>query len=383
MKRGLWAILHFLAALLATAVIALTVLPMIRSGNWVIQAAEFPRLQILGVAGVVAAALSVCLWGRGRKPHLVTLLVLTFAAMVWQTMHILPFTRLWPREIAQATRTDVRFLVSNLKVKNGQHATVREVLAAEEADVLLLIEIDETWAEALAPLRERFTHHSEELRGEGLGIALWSKVPVNAVEVRHLVSDKRASIHADMTIAGREVAFVGLHPAPPGLPSDNGERYDSRIRDAELMKVADEIELRPDHHWIIAGDFNDVAWSGTTKLFKEVSGLSDPRVGRELLNTYDAQRPLLRYPIDHVFLSDSFATRAMRRIRVHGSDHFAVVIDLEIAKSDAAPPEREPEKEQEAEEMEREGEQDAAKHGEGDGAERDTGPGNAPAPPDS
>jgi endonuclease/exonuclease/phosphatase (EEP) superfamily protein YafD len=80
--------------------------------------------------------------------------------------------------------------------------------------------------------------------------------------------------------------------------------------------------------WIVAGDFNDVAWSHTTRLFKRLSGLHDPRIGRGLLNTYHARRPLLRYPLDHTFMSAGFAVHELRRVRAPGSDHFAVKLRL-------------------------------------------------------
>ncbi len=79
---------------------------------------------------------------------------------------------------------------------------------------------------------------------------------------------------------------------------------------------------------IVAGDLNDVAWSRTNELFQEVSGLLDPRVGRGLYSTYNAHRPLLRWPLDHVFFEPSFEVEALRRMGHIGSDHFPVFISL-------------------------------------------------------
>jgi hypothetical protein len=100
-------------------------------------------------------------------------------------------------------------------------------------------------------------------------------------------------------------------------------------RDAEVVVLGREIDEQTEHRpTLIAGDFNDVAWSHTTDLFIKLSGLLDPRKGRGLFNTFHADYPLFRFPLDHVFHSNDFRLVALEVLGYVGSDHFPVLPEL-------------------------------------------------------
>lgn len=347
-----------------------TFLPLLSTGKWYVRWWDFPRLQ-LAVLLFLALSTSAFLIIKSTEPiaacvEPMTWMLLLAGAFFWQCSHIIQFSSMWSKEIpdsVERSATEIKFMVANLNYENQESArTVIRDLEEENADVLLLIEVDERWNRELVTLRDKYKYHYEYVRGEGLGISIWSQLEMRDSETKFLISDRRASLWTSLVSGSGEVInFVGVHPTPPGLLDSTGEtRRDSRVRDAELILVAKEIASRRNESWVVAGDFNDVAWSHTTRLFKRTSGLLDPRVGRSYMGTFIAQYPPCRCPIDHVFLSEVFAVKELSRKRVAGSDHFAVIAVVTTERSQAGvSPRMEGNDKQDAREIIEEGKEDA------------------------
>ena len=328
-------ILSWLGVVLTVALLILTLLPIVKTGHWVARICDFPRVQILALSILPIALLALAIGLDGSSPLRFAMLGMLAGIAVWQFSHIVRYTRYWPCEVAVTPQgMSLTVMIVNLDYQNEQKDRVRETLMAHDADLLLLIEIDEQWERGLADVLDDYPHREGVVRGEGLGIVLASKFPMRDIEVRHLVSEERTSVHAVIGVYGEVLRVSALHPTPPGLKSDQGDRHDSRKRDAELVLVAKEIQESEPQHRVVMGDLNDVAWSHTTRLFRRLSGLRDPRIGRSLLNTYHAQRPLFRYPLDHIFVSDEIAVSRLERVRVPGSDHFGVLATIHIPEGE-------------------------------------------------
>ena len=315
--------------------IASVLLPLIPTGKWWIRLWDFPKVQFLGIGLITLILLGMSAQNQQWDNLLTVNAIAVLLCCLWLLRRILPFTFIWPKEVQTAKTSEeprIKTAIINLMYDNQSHEQAVEKLQHVDDDLLLLIEIDQPWHDQLNELKNQYKYHIQAIRSNGLGLALWSKHQIIDHHIEHLVFKDRASIFADIKLTnGQVIRYAGLHPTPPGLQDKKQDsRFDSWIRDAELIKIANRIQEDPTAHWLVAGDFNDVAWSHTTRLFKRISGLKDPRIGRRLLHSYHAQYWLMRYPLDHVFVSPSYKLHDLKRELTPGSDHFAIHVTLTL-----------------------------------------------------
>ncbi len=367
MQQAWWLIASWTLRATIGFLVVTALAPFFRVGWWPVRLCDFPRMQ-LGILAVVAV-LAVVGWAfaQGWRIEHAALSALAVAVAVWQLSHAVPYTPLWPKASPDAApgAEVVRLAVLNLDYRNPKRDESLRVIERIDADLLVLVEVDRAWENALAPLADRYPHRAGAVLDDGLGLLLWSKLPLRGARTRYIVTDERPSIWTEVDMGEAGFAqFVAVHPSPPGMMTDDGDREDSRKRDAELVLVAKEVAEHSGLAHIVAGDFNDVAWSHTTRLFEQLSGLKDPRIGRGLFSTYHARYPMLRYPIDQVFVSEGFATARLARVLIPGSDHLGIISDLALVRQTTDAPDADAEDRNEAREIVDEGQEDAAEDGE-------------------
>ncbi|NND67450.1 MAG: endonuclease, partial [Halioglobus sp.] len=199
-----------------------------------------------------------------------------------------------------------------------------ELVREHSPDILVTLESDQWWEGHLEVLTAAMPHANRCPLDNLYGMHVYSRLLLDDVEICYLVEDDIPSMHATVELrTGDRVRAHFLHPAPPS-PTQNTE---SSERDAELVVVAQSI-AGSDLPVIVTGDLNDVAWSATTRLFRKISGLLDPRVGRGVFNTFHVDYPFLRWPLDHLFHSRHFTVQDIRRLPSIGSDHFPLLARL-------------------------------------------------------
>lgn len=316
--------------------ILLTVKPFIRSTNWFIRLGDFPRLQILIIL-LFSLVLNVYLF-RTQNYFDYFLSVSSIIAIIYQAYCIYPFTFLHRREVQKAREydddsTNFSLLIFNVLMENENHKEVVELIKNVNADAVLLAEPNQHWADNLAELTTFYKHKVSYLLENHYGMIFFSNLEIHDTEIQFIIQEDIPSIHTQIKLrSGDDIAFHGVHPRPP-VPEERGRSIE---RDGELLLVGKAVR-ESNLPCIVAGDMNDAAWSYSTRLFKRISGLLDPRVGRGFYNTFHAKYWIFRLPLDHVFHSHHFRLINLKVIKNScGSDHFPVLIKLSYEKDAAA-----------------------------------------------
>jgi endonuclease/exonuclease/phosphatase (EEP) superfamily protein YafD len=313
------------------------------SARWWVRVWDFPRLQIAVIAATAGVLYAIFFHHGGVAGGL--LLAATAACVLWQLRKVFPYTPIARTQVQRSTRvaprragpqeSSFRLLISNVRMENTRFELLLATVRDTDPDVVLAVETDEKWARALEPLSRDYPHVVRQPQDNWYGLMLFSRLPLVDPRVDFLVQDDIPSVHTGVRLGNGEVIHLhGLHPRPPEPIRDQ----DSTPRDAELVVVGTAVGKTPDRPTVVAGDLNDVAWSPTSEHFMRLSRLLDPRCGRGMYNSYNADNRFMRYPLDHVFHSNQFRLVELRRLPNVGSDHFPMLVELSYEPD--APPEQ-------------------------------------------
>lgn len=326
--------LLLISRVLAGLLIAVTALSVVQSARWWIRIWDFPRPQIM--VGLVIAG-GIELWADAEAGAWIAAACALAAG--WQLRRIFPYTRLARSEMPMpaAGNADRCFCVLSLNVlqTNRNYGATLQLLERVDPDILLLMETDDGWADALAPTLERYPHVLSCPLDNLYGMILATRLPM--ADDRIVVDPLGIpAMTAQLTApGGQPFRLLALHPLPP-VPGQDSEERDGTLAQAALRAAQTRLPV------LAVGDFNDVAWSHTSRLFKRIGGYLDPRIGRGTYATFPARYVMLGWPLDHLFVTPEFAMQSLQVLEPVGSDHLPITAKLCLGPrppgNDAPPP---------------------------------------------
>ena len=210
-----------------------------------------------------------------------------------------------------------RLVVSNALKLNRRPDEWAEAVLALEPDVLCIAELtpalDAALQRAGAPAH-RCAHVSKEPAGTGL-LSRWPLEDGRILDAGHAMATAR--------IPELGVTVAAVHTMAPS------RRWRARVwwRSFDTIGVLAEQTTGP---LVVAGDFNATAGHGPLRELLAGGVLRDAHAnaGRHLARTWPARVPVAL--LDRVLVSDAVAVRSISEHKLPGTDHRAVVADLEV-----------------------------------------------------
>jgi endonuclease/exonuclease/phosphatase (EEP) superfamily protein YafD len=308
---GVWDVITLLA-------LAGSWLGLLGRWHWLLDLFSHFRWQYL-----LLAALAV-LWSWWRKRR--TVLGVSIATLVLNAWLI---GSLWwhtqgPDEIS---RSSLRIVSFNVLTSNRHYHEVIDHLQAADADILFLVEIDDSWAEALEPLKASHPHHLFLPRQDNFGLALLSRLPL--LELRKLntreaeseaFSFAMPSIEARLSRDGQELTLIGTHPLPPV------GKLQSISRNSQLTEIARYVQSLGQAAMVL-GDLNSTPWCEGMRSLRSLGSLDFRATSPPWQPTWRVNS-VLAIPIDHVLCTPPLVIVKREIGSDVGSDHRAQIIDV-------------------------------------------------------
>ncbi|MEU3748562.1 MULTISPECIES: endonuclease/exonuclease/phosphatase family protein [Streptomyces] len=267
----------------------------------------------------VPAGLGVLLAAVAGRRVLTFVAVLVVVAVGWSSLPYMPqLVTSYGLPLAR-----VRVLAANVEFGQGTGALI-ETVRRERPQLVFVSECDQKCGRALTTTFAAELPHHASVDGEGsVGSVLLSAYPLTDKQV---IPAAMGMPGATTRIAGKSVRLQLAHPLPP-LPGQIGPWQQ------ELGRIEDEAARRSTGPLLLAGDFNASQDHAAFRAILAAGHLQDAarRTHASRTPTWPAEGPLpLFVQIDHVLTSEDFSVRSIRFLDIDGSDHRAVLTDLDL-----------------------------------------------------
>ncbi|GGY42821.1 endonuclease/exonuclease/phosphatase family protein [Streptomyces omiyaensis] len=266
------------------------------------------------------AGLGLLLAAASRRRVPAYLAVLVLLATVWAS---LPYTPL-PAVTHGTPVARIRVIAANVEFGQATAALI-DLARRERPQLLYVSECDPACGRALtAALSGTLPHRVSVDAAGSAGSVLLSAYPLRD---RSVVPSTMGMPGATATVAGRPVRLQLAHPMPP-LPGQVA------LWKRELGRLRDTVAARPaGGTLLVAGDFNASQDHAALRSLAAAGPLLDAArvTGASRTPTWPAEGPLPPYvQIDHVLTTPDLAAVATRFPALAGSDHRAVLADLDL-----------------------------------------------------
>lgn len=249
--------------------------------------------------------------------------LLVLLALLFNAWLLLPYAPNLANSSPTSSNAKTFSLVSyNLYYQNNLIDSAITEIKSLDADVVYLMEYSTAMQADIEAALTDYPYQIIEPSSRTMGVALFSKLPLEDVVVHRFQATRIPIIDAVLSIEDERVQLVAGHPWPP-LFARWAPLH--RAQMADIALVASQAK----HPLIVAGDFNASQWSYVVSSLANQMGLKDARRGFGLRHTFHIA-PLVTIPLDHVYHSDALEVLKFQLGNRGGSDHNPLKVDFRL-----------------------------------------------------
>jgi endonuclease/exonuclease/phosphatase (EEP) superfamily protein YafD len=289
---------------------ALTLLAFAGERHWLLEITTHFRPHYAG--GLLAFAVVYACARRFR-------MAAAFAAFALLNIAVL-LPRFEPRPPAPANAPSLKLLLANVHSDNRDYESLLRLIAREQPDIIALLEVNDTWLDAVATLEKSHPHFRKVPRSDNFGIAVYSRRPLDEARTAYLSAAEIPSIQATVTVGkNHPIHILATHPLPPG------DAENVTLRNQQLAAIA-SWSAHSTTPALVIGDLNCTPWSPAFRQLLHDGSLQD--TGWGITPTWPVTPWFLRIPLDHCLTTPSILTKEHRVGPDIGSDHFPIIVTV-------------------------------------------------------
>mgnify|MGYP006236171967 FL=1 len=317
---------RYLGAVLSGGLIVLTCAALLLSDWWIAGLLGQFHVQFIA-AGIVLSLILIrfrCWFAASASFLAVAINALLLLAYVPPSPAAHPFA------VSAQTET-LRVMTFNVLFSNRELAPLRRAIETHQPDIVLLQEVNAQWNAKLDELTDIMPYQLQSAVNGRLpaqhGTAMLSRLPIE-----HGMRGSLAGLPGRLTNAevkmpsGQPVGIAVTHLVKPT------NYYGAALQRRQFDALADWLRL-VDGPVLLTGDFNSTLYSADMRQFLKRSQMVTEQpvlsLWDELAGSYPAWLPFLGIKIDHVMGRDLSIDTA-RVVAIDGSDHRAIVADIEV-----------------------------------------------------
>ncbi len=215
----------------------------------------------------------------------------------------------------------IKILLINVNSPNTNYKAVRDYVQENSPDILALEEINARWIKEISSLLKIYPYSKEVSQENNFGLGLYSKIPLEDMQVKYFASDLIPSLVGKITLDGQMVSLIFSHPMPPGT-LEHYQWHNTQLEQIGLLKPSLEKNI------ILIGDLNATSWSYPFQKLTKDLDVKDSREGFGLQTSWPSFLPYAGITIDHCLVSKNFKILERKVGPSVGSDHLPVFVRL-------------------------------------------------------